>query len=848
MADIDTTDYNMEKKMKKRKEEEPDDNEEEEDSGSEDGSTGSSGSSGSSSSGSSSSSSSGSSGSSGSTASGSSSGDEDDDEEKEKVEKKTSRTESMRISIEKKKKKGEDATPVKPTIEEEDPVPPKPTIEEEDPIPPKPKPTNGATTMKDDTASNSEEDFGAADAIDAQEDSNALQYDAYAETTNAGATSATDTAPTERSVSTIIESSTSAEPTAEDSGEKQRSVSTSAISPTKESSEVGGATTSSTSKKSPPSFLEWQKRRKEEEAAAAAAEAAAAATTGNGIGNNKVNDLEIAAAGGEQPVEPSEFEEDQQDDDKEVTIPGEEGGGSNSAYDAENTDHTDVVVDLLQNVYPPSPEPKKSTAQVVNEEGLDSGLQTFSLEIGGGSPSGSGGVDGGESTRSSNTRGGSSRMGMSSRRGMFGIGRSERSGDEDDDGEEKANAKVAASILQKLQKNDEKYETLELHVDATALSLSDLIRGLCSNKTVKKVTVSEKFMEFLGFEKSRVILEVLGGLPKLESLTLKFPTRVFGSASILLQSTLQKNSPLLLTITTHNLQLTEVGDELVLADAFAMAPKLTKLQLFDFLVLNKVEVEHFFDALVSLKNLEEIEIRMKQQQSLPDLGFASLCKSPSLKSLILWNMTFDTVQSTHVCEALVNNKKLERFELWCCTLETPDDIQSQVEVSGSASGDEGGDNNDNAGGILMNNSSSKSETKSEEERRQQFETQTIAIDNVGSALAQILDSNTSLRTVVFSHIGLDEKGCMNLMDGLKNNTTLKDLTLLNVTDENTYALSEHAAVAIEEMFMNNTGLQSLTVTWNALNEEECKAYAIELDRNTCMRKSGRTEGEGCVIQ
>jgi len=185
-------------------------------------------------------------------------------------------------------------------------------------------------------------------------------------------------------------------------------------------------------------------------------------------------------------------------------------------------------------------------------------------------------------------------------------------------------------------------------------------------------------------------------------------------------------------------------------------------------------------------------------------------------------MTFDTIQSTHVCDALVKNKKLERFELWSCSLQKPQDmIFNNDEIDDTNPFNEDNELSDN-----------------------------VIVDNVGVALAQILDSNTSLRTVVFSHIGLDEKGCMSLLDGLKNNTTLCDLALLNVTDGNTYALSEHAATAIESMFMNNTGLQSLTVTWNHLNEEECKAYALELDRNTLLRTSGRREKlrEGCVIQ
>merc|ERR1712151_46773 len=251
---------------------------------------------------------------------------------------------------------------------------------------------------------------------------------------------------------------------------------------------------------------------------------------------------------------------------------------------------------------------------------------------------------------------------------------------------------------------------------------------------------------------------------------------------------------------------------------------------------HKIEVDRFFNALAKSKSLEEIEIRMKRQQSLPDLGFASLCQSPSLKSLIIWNMTFDTVQSTHICEALVANKKLERFELWCCLLKTPD------ELSNNNHDDDSDDENDGNNDLKVTQNNNHNGNNNSEK---------LAIANVGDALAHILDSNTSLRTVVFSHIGLDEKGCMSLLDGLKNNTTLRHLALLNVTDENTYALSEHAACAIEEMFMNNTGLQSLTVTWNQLNEEECKAYAIELDRNTVLRKGGakgkgKGDKENCV--
>lgn len=360
---------------------------------------------------------------------------------------------------------------------------------------------------------------------------------------------------------------------------------------------------------------------------------------------------------------------------------------------------------------------------------------------------------------------------------------------------------AVSSILEKLQGNHEDFETLTLDKELiTGCCLTDLLRSLCSNTSIRHVSIVENFFNNImdndhdnqcfrpNFERAKSILEIVGGLPKLETLYIKFPNNNSSSnhndsesnlsvssrnGSIitdndedddddansnwskqndtrnniglyLLHSTIHKKKAFKLKwMYIHGLKLnaktettTTISDTTMLAEAFSTLQNLKTLYLHDLEIANFVvqkqeeeivEEAAFFSMMGStLPKLEEIEIRLKYRSNVPTMFFNNINYMSSLVSLALCNMILDTEQATHlIYEGLQLSKSITKFELWRSDLGP----------------------------------------------------------NFGNLLCNMITENKSLETIIISHVIFYKtyNVMITLKNAIKSNTTIKDIALLNIS-------------------------------------------------------------------
>jgi len=256
------------------------------------------------------------------------------------------------------------------------------------------------------------------------------------------------------------------------------------------------------------------------------------------------------------------------------------------------------------------------------------------------------------------------------------------------------------NILKELERNQKHFDFLRLDFQfMETANMSDLLRALINNKTIKCVVVEENFFRSLNSEeKARIILEMVGGLPKLQKLSIRFPAKkvrfpVDGkskeddgadedrpdpctnttitnySSSSLLYSVL-RHAKQLRCLEVRGLTVTTKSEGKDFAKAIEDLEFLKIFSLVEFFIEKEIELNPLLESVYFLPLLTKIELRLKSKRQLPGVFLESVCQSESLKWLVLFNVEFDQYEAIRFCKALELNSSITRLELWKCQLES----------------------------------------------------------------------------------------------------------------------------------------------------------------------------------
>lgn len=444
---------------------------------------------------------------------------------------------------------------------------------------------------------------------------------------------------------------------------------------------------------------------------------------------------------------------------------------------------------------------------------------------------------------------------------------------------------IASSTLDSIQGNNEHFNRLELDAELLfGCCYSDLLRALCSNSSIKHISISKDFVNVLSMEKARVLLGIVGRLPQLQSISIQFPdfdevesnttddnnddpknknaqaikkkgsqdeeieeeeeqwcysnndnksnnknglkeennmgvksSRGEKKTSVQLLHSLIAKAYLLRSVEIDGLQIKAVGDEQVILDAFRVLSKLKKLHLHAFEVDTKtVDTDLLFDFISNLPQLQEFEIRMKQQQTL-NRGlrfFTTLCRAPKLTSLVLWNLRLSSVQVSTICATIENSQTIERLEIWRCELGPTFGILIAKMV------------------------------------RQNKSLKTLVISHVGNfhassgvvALSEALKYNSTLKNLILLNMGSKNRGNHNNNNNANNDNNNNSSSAKKISDnqsiESLFGSVSVVSEAIVHMMRDNTGLQSLSVTYDELSEESCLQLANVSNNNSFSHDAG----------
>jgi len=266
-----------------------------------------------------------------------------------------------------------------------------------------------------------------------------------------------------------------------------------------------------------------------------------------------------------------------------------------------------------------------------------------------------------------------------------------------------------SNIIQYIHNDRHVFDELELDDEVLYVETYEkILKVLCSITFVKSAVVRESFLASLNENKIRIVLEMIGRLPKLQSLTIEFPDEIIqanGSTkektschpgllcSALRRgesSTLRKLSVRGLKFTTTKAATTVVDDHddsssseadrnslLVegsmsaheLSTRICQCKQLRSITLLDLQICHQTDLSSFFYCIsnsntngggVELPHLESVEIRLMEKEKFHVTGmknnyetfFHALLTNNTLKSLILWNMILNDRQTKQICDAL----------------------------------------------------------------------------------------------------------------------------------------------------------------------------------------------------
>lgn len=335
--------------------------------------------------------------------------------------------------------------------------------------------------------------------------------------------------------------------------------------------------------------------------------------------------------------------------------------------------------------------------------------------------------------------------------------------------------------LNKLNNNYNVFFTeLILGDDIVGVDYILLLRALCHNSTVRHVTISNNFLGKFNTDEIRILLEVVGGMPKLETLAIYFfpemPMQAKTVANFLHRT---KN---LRELHLFDLELT--GDDYDLEPLGEAVEALRSLRTISLNQLGLEEGEgemispdHLVNSLSRLPMLEEVVITTRRILKWDDDSLGSLCKSATLKSLKLMNMNLSSSQVSSISQSLQESSSITHLHLSNCGIQ-PEGWR---------------------------------------------------------ALASILPENSTLQHLDLSQCEeLDDDSCTAIASCMEGNSGVKVLQLHH--DEKTTKVTSNGIVALFRMLEKNTVLECLEVSYNGSDSSGFKAVAEALSRNASLKK------------
>lgn len=302
-------------------------------------------------------------------------------------------------------------------------------------------------------------------------------------------------------------------------------------------------------------------------------------------------------------------------------------------------------------------------------------------------------------------------------------------------------------------------------------SLTELLRAILLNETVKHVSIEATFLDAVTEEKAHVILEMVGNLPKLESLSIRFSDHMKTSTkTALLYSTIHKAS-LLKKLEICGLNIKTEKEAKKTSKGFKYLFCLEKLKLLDFSISSDIAAGKLIQSRCFWPQLEKMEIRLKQKGKIPGAFLDSLCELESLRSLVLWNVQLNSPQVVRFCEFLQINHSIQQLELWRCEL----------------------------GEIFS------------------------------SLLKYVIQMNTTIETFVIADIIIEEKHLHEFLKRLKENKSIKKLILIGVGSSSKINNQE-----VIELMKSNENLRSIKFHGDEVNEKTCIILNSSLEQNNAF--------------
>ena len=340
----------------------------------------------------------------------------------------------------------------------------------------------------------------------------------------------------------------------------------------------------------------------------------------------------------------------------------------------------------------------------------------------------------------------------------------------------------ASNLLDKLRNNfNVFFDTLVLGDEAVGVDYILLIRALCHNTTVRHVTVESQFLGTFNTDEIRILLEVVGGMPKLETLRIHyFPEMTMQAKTV---ANVLNRTTNLKEIMFYDMEL--AGDDYDMEPLGEALEALKSLRRASFTQLGLEEEEdghepispdHIVNSLSNLPLLEDVTITTRRKFEWGDDSLGGLCDSQNLKSITLQHMDLNTSQISSIAESLQSSTSLVFLRLSDC-------------------------------GIGMEG---------------------------WRALASILPENKSLLHLDLSQCDtLDDDGCFIIGSCLEGNTSLKMLQLHNDVS------SQVTSKGISSIFRSleaNKCLETLEASFTAQDTHAYKQVAECLERNNTLKR------------
>lgn len=394
-------------------------------------------------------------------------------------------------------------------------------------------------------------------------------------------------------------------------------------------------------------------------------------------------------------------------------------------------------------------------------------------------------------------------------------------------------------ILDKLKNNyNVFFSELVLGDEIIGVDYILLLRALCYNATVRHVTITNNFLGTFNTDEIRILLEVVGGMPKLESLTIYFfpemPMQARTVANVLNRT---KN---LRELHFYDLEL--AGDDYDLEPLGEAVEALRNLRVISLNQLGLEEEEeemispdHLVNSLSKLPLLEEVIITTRRVLNWDDDSLGGLCSSQSLKSLKLKNMNLDKSQVSSISSSLqTETSTLTHLHLSNCGI----DVDGWRAVAGILP--------ENA--TLMHLDLSQCNELDDDtctaiascmEKNnclkilQLYNDEGSKVTSRGvTALCRMLEKNTTLECFEISYQGDDSNGFRAVAQALTENDSLKKLYIENHSN----SVDTSGVVAIgKALECENTALEQIAIVYSGADDEGVIALAQAIRKSSTLK-------------